>query len=148
MPGSPFTQCASLSPIGTIITWDTNAHPDASNKKIEMQVAVDDDLAPTTPGCQLDNCFLVDFSISLENGRDLNGDGSIDAVTYFGRIHSITTMIDGNTTQVNNIIHWHAQNGWYIRWMRESASQASNGDWVSAHPAGISDSRLPTGTSS
>ena len=32
--------------------------------------------------------------------------------------------------------------------MRESASQASNGDWVSAYPAGVSDSRLPTGASS
>ncbi len=124
MPGSPFTQCASLNPVGTIITWDADTHLDASNEKIEMQVAVDDDLGPTTAGYQLDDCFLVDFSISLENGRDLNGDGSIDAVTYFGRIRSIsrTTMVDGNTTQVNNIIHWDAQNGWYVGWMRESSS--------------------------
>lgn len=74
MLGSPFAHCASLSPAGTIITWDTDAHLDASNKKIEMKVAVDDDLGPTTPGYQLDDYFLVDFSISLENGHDLNGD--------------------------------------------------------------------------
>jgi hypothetical protein len=149
IPGAPFTQCGSMSPAATMITYNTDAYVDSSNKRIEMQVAINDDLAPTTAGYQLDECFLVDFAINLENGRDADGDSNIDAVTYFGRIRSITrtTMVDGNSSQPYNVFYWDTTNGWYMGWMKESASQASNGDWISSYPAGVSDDRLPTGAS-
>lgn len=148
-PASPFTACSAKPTTLTEMVWATSAYADRSNAKMEMQIAVDVDVAPTTATFQAPDCFLNDFSISLQNGRDANGDGAIDAATYFMRVRSITRtlMRDGNTSIQYPIFEWDGTNGWYIGAMKESASQAANGDWVSFYPAGVTDTTLPTGAS-
>jgi hypothetical protein len=149
VPGGSFTAASAITPAGTIVTSGTDLFADRVNRRITVDVSVNSALATSAAGFSAPDVVLTDFSIRLTNPVDANGDGVMDAVSYFGRVKSIsrTTLVDGNSSQEIQVFYWDSTVGWYVGWMRQSSSQSSNGDWISAAPAGVADTRLPTAPS-
>ncbi len=134
------------SPAGTLCAFGTNAEADRANRNVRVAVTVDDDVATSTATYSAPDACSFDLAFRLTNPQDANGDGTMDSVSLFGRVRSITATVaqDGNETTPHNIMLFDSTFGWYIGWSRDVDAQTTDGAWISACPAGLSDARLPT----
>ncbi len=135
------------TPTATLCAYGTNAEVDLSNKILRHAITVDDDAATSGATFSAPDICSVDFSFRLLNPQDANGDGVMDAVSIFWRLRSIsvTRTEDGNGTNTNrNVIMRDTTFGWYIGASRDVDTINTDGQWVSAAPAGKDDAQLGT----
>lgn len=89
---------------GTTAEWTTTEGTyDPVTKAFIGRVAIDTDLAITAALWTEPNCLQMSYSARLLNGRDSDGDGAIDAVSYFMRIVSVSRTLlalDNGTTSL------------------------------------------------
>lgn len=137
------------SPAGTLCAFATNAEADRANRNVRVAVSVDDDAATSGATFSAPDACSFDLAFRLTNPQDANGDGTMDSIAIFGRVRSITATVaqDGNETAAHNIFLFDSTFGWYIGWSRDVDAQTTDGAWISACPAGLSDARLPTAPS-
>jgi len=135
------------TPTATLCAYGTNAEVDLSNKILRHAVTVDDDVATSAAGFSSPDICSVDFSFRLLNPQDANGDGTMDAVSIFARVRSISATVteDGNGSSTRrNIFQRDTTFGWYVGWSRDVDTINTDGQWISIAPAGVDDAQLGT----
>ena len=136
------------TPAGTLCAYGTNAEVDLSNKILRHAITVDDDVTVATAGFSAADICSADFSFRLLNPQDANGDGTMDSVSIFGRVRSISATVaeDGNgSSSRRNIFYRDTTFGWYLGWSRDVDTINTDGQWVSIAPAGTDDAALQAG---
>lgn len=134
------------TPTATLCAFGTNALVDRSNRLIQWQITVDDDVATSAAAFSAPDSCSHSLAVRLTNPRDVNGDGVQDSVAFFGRLRSIsaTTAQDGNQTTPRNIFMFDTTFGWYVGFSRRVDTQTTDGTWLSVCPAGCADAQLKT----
>lgn len=134
------------TPTATLCAYGTNAVVDRNNKIVRITETITTTVATSAATFEAPDACNFDLAVNLQNPRDSNGDGVQDSVAFFGRVRDIsaTTSQDGNQTVQRNIFIFDNTFGWYMGWTRSVATQATDGQWISACPSGESDTQLPT----
>ena len=135
------------TPAGTLCAYGTNAEVDLSNKHLRHAVTIDDDVTTATAGFSAPDICSVDFSFRLLNPADANGDGTMDSVSIFARVRSISATVteDGNGSSTRrNVFYRDTTFGWYVGFSRDVDTINTDGQWISVAPAGTDDSELRT----
>jgi len=112
---------------GELPVWATSAFVDENSKEFRFMSDSDDDASRSSVGFQEIDCPTANLNINLAEGKDLNGDGTLDAITYSARLISMSpaTFNDGNLT-TSNVLFFDPDFGWECAWFTEG------GEWVNA----------------
>ena len=115
-----------------------------NSMEITFQSDMDQDAARNALTFSEIDCLLINVNIALTQPRDLNGDGTADAVAWGVRMLSFspTTITDWNTTALP-IVYFDNDQGWSCaaynegtEWVslfgnsKTSTSMPTSGDWV------------------
>ena len=112
---------------GELGVWATSAFVDENSKEFRYMSDSDDDASRSSVTFQEIDCPTANVNINLAEGRDINGDGTLDAVTYSARLISMSpaTFNDGNLT-TSNVLFFDPDFGWECAFFTEGA------EWVNA----------------